>query len=80
MSARQLIDAPSFGPDTLKVIGSAFDAAWAEICGEVRAEPVALEATRLKLANAVLSVASEDSCDVETLKRAALNAMFRMRP
>lgn len=55
----------------------AFDAARAEICGEVRAEPVAIEATRLKPANAVLSAASEGSRDVEVLKRAVLQAMRR---
>jgi hypothetical protein len=33
MSARQLIEGASFGPETLKVVGEAFDAAWAEIAG-----------------------------------------------
>ena len=31
MRARQLIDGASFGPEALKAIGDAFDAAWAEI-------------------------------------------------
>ena len=75
MRARQLIDSASFGPDALKVIGDAFDAAWAEIAGGVGTDPVVIEAARLKLANAVLSVASDDSRDVEGLKRAALQAM-----
>ena len=31
MRARQIIDGAAFGPEALKVIGQAFDAAWAEI-------------------------------------------------
>jgi hypothetical protein len=31
--AHQLIDGASFGPEALKAIGEAFDAAWAEIAG-----------------------------------------------
>ena len=77
MRARQLIDGASFGPDALKAIGAAFDAAWADISGRFGTNPVAIEAARLKLANAVLSVASEDSRDVEALKRGALQVMVR---
>ena len=77
MRARQLIDGASFGPDALKAIGDAFDAAWAEISGGFGTHPVVIEAARLKLANAVLSVASEDSRDVEALKRGALQVMGR---
>jgi hypothetical protein len=75
MRARQLIDGASFGPDALKAIGGAFDAAWAEISDTFRTD--AIEAARLKLANAVLSVASEDSRDVEALRRGALQIMAR---
>ena len=77
MRARQLIDGASFGPDALRAIGDAFDAAWAEISDKFGTGPVAIEAARLRLANAVLSVASEDSRDVEVLKRAALHVMAR---
>ncbi len=74
MKARQLIDNASFGPDTLKLIGQAFDEAWASIeknigCDQQR------EAVRLKLATTLLSVASEDCRDVEVLKKLALEAM-----
>lgn len=31
MTARALIDGASFGPDTVKAMGQAFDDAWAEI-------------------------------------------------
>ena len=40
MKARQLIDGASFGPDALKAIGAAFDAAWAEIANDFRTDPV----------------------------------------
>ena len=77
MRARGLIDKASFGPDALKVMGEAFDAAWAEIAGHFGNDPVVIEATRMQLANAIISIASEDSRDVEALKQAALQAMAR---
>jgi hypothetical protein len=77
MRARQLIDDASFGPDALKTMGDAFDAAWAEIADGFGTDPLVIEAARIKLANAVLSVASEDSRDVEALKRSALQVMAR---
>ena len=58
-------------------MGEAFDAAWAEIAGNFGNDPVVIEAARMKLANAVLSIASEDSRDVDALKQAALQAMAR---
>jgi len=78
MRARHLIDHASFGPDALKVIGDAFDAAWAEIAGWFGADPLLIEAARLRLADAVLSVASEHGHEVEALKRAALQRMEQL--
>jgi hypothetical protein len=75
MRARQLIDGASFGPEALKAIGEAFDAAWAEIAGNFGDVPVDIDNARYRLANALLSLASEDSRDVEVLKRAALQRM-----
>jgi hypothetical protein len=75
MKARQLIDGASYGPDALKVIVKAFDEAWVMIAGNY--DSASVEAARLKLAKAVLSVAREDSRDVEALKQAALEAMAR---
>jgi hypothetical protein len=51
----------------------AFDQAWSVIAGNIGRD--ASEAARLRLANALLSVATEDSRDVERLKRKALEAM-----
>jgi hypothetical protein len=77
MKARRLIDGASFGPDALKAIGEAFDEAWKTIEGNFGSNPQEVETARLKLANALLSVASHDSRDVEVLKRAALEVMAR---
>jgi hypothetical protein len=74
-NARQLIDGASFGPDALKAIGQAFDAAWAEIAANFGDDPLDVEKARLRLASALLSIAHEDSREVEVLKRGALQSM-----
>jgi hypothetical protein len=71
----QLIDGASFGPEAVKAIGEAFDAAWAEIAGNFGADPEDVEKARQRLAKAMLSVAGEDSRDVGVLRRAALQRM-----
>ena len=73
MKARKLIDGASYGPDALTAIGKAFDEAWLTIAGNY--DSASTEADRLRLARAILSVADEDSRDVEVLKRGALQAM-----
>ena len=77
MRARALIDGAAFGPDALRAIGQAFDLAWIEIASEFAGDPIVTEGARLSLANAILSVASEDSRDVNVLKNAGLQAMAR---
>jgi hypothetical protein len=82
MEARQLITGASFGPEALRVIGHAFDAAWVEIAGNFGDDPAQIEAARLKLATAILAIANEDSRDVEVLKKAAIEQMatdYRVR-
>jgi hypothetical protein len=75
MKARQLIDGAAFGPDALKVVCEAFDEAWRTIAGNFGDDPRDIEVARVKLANAVLSMASEDSRDAYALKNGALQAM-----
>jgi hypothetical protein len=75
MRVRHLIDGASFGPEALKVIWQAFDRAWAKIEGNFGNDPNDVERARFRLANALLSVAHEDSRDVELLVRAALETM-----
>lgn len=66
---------PSFGPDALKTIGEAFDGAWAEIEDAYGTDPAVIEAGRFKLANTLLSIANNETRDVEALKSAALRRM-----
>jgi hypothetical protein len=77
MNARRLIDGASFGPDALKALGQAFDQAfdqaWAEIAGNYGDTQV--ENARLRLAEAMLSIATEGSTEVSVLKAGALQAM-----
>ena len=75
MKARKLIDGAAFGPDALKAIGQAFDTAWQEIAGNFGDDPIDIDRARLRLANALLSIAHEDSRNVEVLKHAALQRM-----
>jgi hypothetical protein len=53
MRARALIDGASFGPDALKVVGQAYDLAWAKISHDFAGGPVVLEAARLALATSI---------------------------
>jgi len=73
--ARHLIDGASFGPEALKAIGEAFDAAWAEVSSNFGDDMVDVDKARRRLAKALLSIANEDSRDVAVLKRAALQRM-----
>ena len=73
MKARELIEGASYGPEALKAIGRAFDEAWASIAGNFSDDEIA--AARLRLANALLAVARDNSRDVEVMKREALDRM-----
>jgi hypothetical protein len=75
MKARRVIEGASYGPDALKVIGEAFDAAWSEIAHHFQGEPGQIEVARERLAHAVLAVADCSSRDTIALKRLALKVM-----
>ena len=77
MKARGLISDASYGPDTLKVLFKAFDAAWDHLAPTVGSDQLAIEAARTKLANVILSLAKADSDDPEELKTSALRIMSR---
>jgi hypothetical protein len=83
MRARRLIDGASYGPEAIEAIGQAFEEAWRTIAGNFGDDPRDIEMARVRLANAVLSVACEESRDVEALNIGALEAMalaYRERP
>ena len=73
--APQAITGISYGPETLATIGQAFNMAWAQIAPTAGTDPAEIEAARLELANAVLSVASEDARDARVLRDGALAAL-----
>ena len=75
MKARKLIQGATYGPETLRVIGKAFDDAWSEIAGQFTHNGLQAQSARLKLAHAVLAVARDDSRDSDELKNAALQVM-----
>lgn len=77
MKARKLIDGAAFGPDVVRSLGQAFDEAWTEISGKFGSDPKLVEDARVRLAEAVLSIASEHSTDVTALKVGALQAMAK---
>jgi hypothetical protein len=75
MKARELIRNSSYSPDELKVMFEAFDGAWDYLAPTVGTNPLAIEAARLKLANAILSLAKDQRSDSEGLEAAALRIM-----
>jgi hypothetical protein len=73
MKVRQPIEGTSYGPEALNTMTQAFDQAWSVIARNISRD--ASEAARARLAKALLSVAAEDSRDVQALKRKTLEAM-----
>jgi hypothetical protein len=71
----QPMEGASFGPDALKAICRAFDIAWRSIAAQFAGDQAKAEAARIALANCLLSVADEDSRDVEVLATGALDAL-----
>ncbi len=71
-AARRTVGA-SYDPETLKTMIQAFDQAWSVVAGNISQD--GREGARLRLANALLSVVTEDNYDVQDLKRKALEAM-----
>ena len=73
MKARKIIAGADFDPAALKVIGQAFDEAWADVAANFEGKR-SIEAARLKLANIVLTVArTEGHHDASTLKNTAVH-------
>ena len=75
MKARELFEGASYGPDALKIVCQAFDDAWSSIAGNFGGDPETIEAARLKLANAILSLPHHDMKDAEQMKNSALQIM-----
>ena len=74
MYATELIANLTFGPEALKVIGQAFDDAWAEIAGNFGEGQEEITAARTALARAVLVLATNDSRDAAAPDRRGARA------
>jgi hypothetical protein len=70
--ARQLIDEASFGPEALRAIGAAFDAAWA-VSNNFGDDSADVEKACLRLANALRSITSEVAVSVGIIERTRIN-------
>ena len=74
MKARQLIDGAAYPPEVVYAMGKAFDQAWKEIARKFADDAKRTEEARLRLAEAVISIAAENSTHIG-LKRGALQAL-----
>jgi hypothetical protein len=77
MKALNLIRQSTYGPERLKQIYRAFDQAWEAIKPLVDDNPLAHEAARLTLANAILSVAKERPTDRPAAATAVLSKISK---
>jgi len=77
MRARALVDGAVFGAETVKAMGAAFDQAWARMAPTFGNIPQEVETARLRLAEAMLSVATEGNTDIADLKVRAIAAMAK---
>ena len=75
MKARLLISNAAYGPEALKQLFQAFDDAWDIIAPTVGDDPLAIEASRIRLANIILGLANNGSTDPDHLTHAAVSLM-----
>ena len=75
MKLRVFFADASYGPDQIKVLCKAFDAAWDQLAPNRSKDPDAVEAARTRLANMVLGLANKGVLDYDQLTNAALALM-----
>ena len=78
LEAKRLIGHATYGPDVLSVLFQAFDEAWTTLASTCGQNPLATQAVRLKLANAILSLAGKDIRDVSAIRDDALRMLGRI--
>lgn len=76
MKARKLIEGAYYGPDQLKALTEAFNAAWEQLAPRVGPRKAAADAARVKLANTLLKLAESGNKDAAYLTEAALNMVW----
>jgi hypothetical protein len=74
---RSFLDNASYDPDTLKLLGQAFDEVWQEIAANYVAAPV-VEDRRNRLSLVILSLAEGGERDPALIKQIALRLMKSM--
>jgi hypothetical protein len=77
MKARALIEQAPFPAETVRAMAEAFDQLWTQIVRIFGNDPHEVEAARLGLAEAMVSVATEGDTDVEDLKDRAIVVMAK---
>ena len=73
MKARKLLENATLGPADLKIVSQAFEEAWEQIKGRYQTNAFAVEAARIRLANAVLAGYRDGLLDPDLIKARALN-------
>ena len=68
MKARKLLENATLGPADLKIVSQAFDQAWEQIKGRYQTNALAVEAARIRLANAVLAGYRDGLLDPDLIK------------
>jgi hypothetical protein len=75
MKARKLIEGAAYGTEAVKVIGEAFDKAWAQIAHHFNGNAEVVEAARIRLAHAVIAVAPAEEPQADMISNEALQVM-----
>jgi hypothetical protein len=73
MKARKLLENATLGPADMRIVGQAFDQAWEQIKGRYQTNAFAVEAARIRLANAVLAGYRVGLLDPDLIETRALN-------
>jgi hypothetical protein len=75
MRAKQLIQNSTYGPEKLKLLSEAFEAAQDRVVAKFGPESSAIEVARLRLASMLLLLGNSDVADPAVLKDRALEAL-----
>jgi hypothetical protein len=73
----RLISQSAYGPERLGILFQAFDEAWKILAPSYGQSPLAVQAARLKLANAILGLARTDIEDADTIRDHAIKLLAR---
>ena len=75
ITAKQLLENASYGPEARKIVFRAFNEAWNSIADNFGDDPPTIQMARVVLANAILNIPHDKITDVEQIKNSALQTM-----